>query len=161
MRIFLFELVSICFALPPEKIFSACSSQAAHAQRQINFSCVCNSSCVCMPLPSSKCRQGRGSKSVFLQSSKEEEKERKQQPKRKTTISGLMKAAWLARSDELTQTFAASILEFCNPAVGCHKVVYQLYAEVENTHEKETSTRSRRIQQGTGGEIARSVLAAK
>ena len=24
------------------------------------------------------------------------------------------KAAWLARSDELTQTFAASILEFCN-----------------------------------------------
>ena len=114
MRIFLFELVSICFALPPEKIFSACSSQAAHAQRQINFSCVCNSSCVCMPLPSSKCRQGRGSTSVFLQSTKEEEKERKQQPKRKTTISGLMKAAWLARSDELTQTFAASILEFCN-----------------------------------------------
>ena len=24
------------------------------------------------------------------------------------------KAAWLARSDELTQAFAASILEFCN-----------------------------------------------
>jgi hypothetical protein len=84
MRIFLFELVSICFVLPPEKIFSACSSQeaACYAQRQINFSCVCNSSCVC--------RQGRGSKSVFLQSTKEEEKEKKQQPKRKTTISGLL-----------------------------------------------------------------------
>jgi hypothetical protein len=41
-----------------------------------------------MTLPSSKCRQGRGSKYVFLESTKEEEKEKKQQPKRKTTISG-------------------------------------------------------------------------
>ena len=98
------------------------ASQASHAQqRQINFSCVCSSSCVCMPLPSSKCRQERGSKYVFLQPTKEEEKEKKQQPKRTNTISGctrskidLTKAAWLARPDELTQTFAASILEFSN-----------------------------------------------
>jgi hypothetical protein len=71
MRIFLFELVSICFALPQEKIFSACSSHL------LSHACMCNSSCVRMLLPSSKCRQGRGRKSVFLQSTKEEEKEKK------------------------------------------------------------------------------------
>ena len=166
MRIFLCGLVSICVALPPEKIFSACKSQAAHAQRQISFSCVCNSSCVCMPLPSSKCRQGRGSKSVFLQSTKEEEKEKKQQPKCKTTISGCTRSnSWphessvVARSDELTQTFAASILEFCNLPLDATRLCinFVLCAEVENTHEKETSTRSRRTQQGTDGEIVRSV----
>jgi hypothetical protein len=68
-----------------------------------------------MPLPSFKYRQWRGSKSVFLQSNKEEEKEKKPRcfhglRKQKMTT----KAAWLARSDELTQTFAASVLEFCN-----------------------------------------------
>ena len=122
MRIFLCGLVSICVALPPEKIFSACSSQAAHVPnvRSASAACATPAACACPCHPPNASRGVEVNLCSYSQP-KKKEKKRNNNPNAKppsqaapeVTID-LTKAAWLARSDELTQTFAALILEFCN-----------------------------------------------
>lgn len=119
MRIFLCGLVPICVALPPEKKNLLVQVKLRMPNvRSASAACATPAACACPCHPPNASRGVEVNLCSYSQP-KKKKKKRNNNPNAKppsqaapeVTID-LTKAAWLARSDELTQAFAASILEF-------------------------------------------------